>query len=428
MSKKKPSRPGRYHRRRQDFGAATSTDLAKIMETLHETSTQVMCLLGDDPALGHVTLGGGEPMATPAGNMSALPIPVVLFEPHGAVAQELKGSAGPPQEMQAEAIIQAGFNRWRTVTAFEHLYDWSVRQTPDGLELWDHGGLWAKGPVRIPGAWWNAANEWGVVMVVYGVKVGVSNFGAEGQDSAARKKIMREGRHAGITAAALVTWRGLPMPTEEEMRFTEPSYDPGTGKFRVAKGPGGTVSHWQLNAPGEGVRNGVIVAGEEMGKTSLLGLIQVEAIASGCFVVLAADPEDRHDLSWGDEAFHRVAKGPQETLEMLRAAVRVIAARLEEGGYADPVPGKPGVLVTVDECQAVFAGNEEATRLAEEIAVTGGPAGVGLVATARGTEPAYFGGSLRLRAALAAGNAVASTTAMAEELTRARETAQQPAR
>lgn len=423
MSKKNPSRPARRLRRAGD-GDATSTDLARIMETLHDTGTEVRCLLGDDPALGHATLGGNEPMSTPAGNMSACPVPVVLFEPRGAVAREIKGSSGPPQEMQAEAIIQAGFSRWRTVTAFEHLYDWSVRQTPDGLELWDHGGLWAKGPVTVPGAWWDAANEWGVVLAVYGVKVGVSNFGAEGQDDAARREIMREGRRAGITAAGLVTWRGLPMPAPEEMRFPGPSYDPATGKFEIAKGPGGAVSYWNLHTPGEGVRSGLIVAAGGMGKTSLLSIVQVEAIASGRFAVLAADPEDRHDLSWGDGIL-RVAKGPEETLKMLQAAARAARGRLAEGGYADPSPSAPGILVTVDECQAAFAGNPEATRLAEEIACTGGPAGVGLVVTARGPETAYFGGSSRLRAALAAGNCVASTPAMIKELTKAREAAGQ---
>jgi len=29
------------------------------------------------------------------------------------------------------------------VTALEHLTEWSVRQTTNGVELWDHGGIWA---------------------------------------------------------------------------------------------------------------------------------------------------------------------------------------------------------------------------------------------------------------------------------------------
>jgi len=58
----------------------------------------------------------------------------------------------------------------------------------------------------------------------------------------------------------------------------------------------------------------------------------------------------------------------------------------------------------IDDCQAVFAGNPRATQLAERIVTTGGPAGVGLIVTARGAGLAYFGGSRILRAGLGATN------------------------
>jgi len=58
----------------------------------------------------------------------------------------------------------------------------------------------------------------------------------------------------------------------------------------------------------------------------------------------------------------------------------------------------------IDDCQAVFAGNPRATQLAERVVTTGGPAGVGLIVTARGAGLAYFGGSRILRAGLGATN------------------------
>ena len=75
----------------------------------------------------------------------------------------------------------------------------------------------------------------------------------------------------------------------------------------------------------------------------------------------------------------RLAETPTDTLSMLEAADRAITHRLDHGGYADPTPDTPGILITVDEGQHVFAGNPHATALAERITTLGGPAGVGLV-------------------------------------------------
>ena len=91
---------------------------------------------------------------------------------------------------------------------------------------------------------------------------------------------------------------------------------------------------------------------------------------------------------------------------MLRAAADIIPARMKAGGCPDPLPDKPGILIAIDECEHVFAANKEATSLGEFIVTEGGPAGVALVATARGGSLAYFGGSARLRSGLASGNCV----------------------
>ncbi len=110
----------------------------------------------------------------------------------------------------------------------------------------------------------------------------------------------------------------------------------------------------------------------------------------------------------------RIATTPAETLTLLTAADQLITERLDtphlgtdrggHSGYTDPTTDDPGILLTIDEAHHVLAGDRHATALAERITTRGGPAGVGLVVTARGADPAYFGGSTALRAALARTN------------------------
>jgi hypothetical protein len=78
--------------------------------------------------------------STPA-HLGGSDLPVVLFEPRLAVSAADRRS-GHASEMQAEAIIGAGFDRLlpeigagRVVS----LPKWTVRRTSAGLELWDLG-------------------------------------------------------------------------------------------------------------------------------------------------------------------------------------------------------------------------------------------------------------------------------------------------
>lgn len=136
-------------------------------------------------------------------------------------------------------------------------------------------------------------------------------------------------------------------------------------------------------------------------------MINAEAVQTGRFLIWPADPTGRHDLPsvWAPIA-DRIATTPAETLTLLTAADQLITERLDtphlgtdrggHSGYTDP----PGILLTIDEAHHVLAGDRHATALAERITTHGGPAGVGLVVTARGADPAYFGGSTALRAAM----------------------------
>jgi hypothetical protein len=159
-----------------------------------------------------------------------------------------------------------------------------------------------------------------------------------------------------------------------------------------------------------------------MGKTNALRLVMVEAMCSGRFVVWPAYPSGRHDRSWAEDGLADwIARNPAETVEMLRAAADIIPARRKAGGYSDPLPEKPGILIALDECEHIFAGNKEATALGELIVTEGASAGVALVASARGASLAYFGGSARLRSGMASGNCMGNDRATLEMINSAPE-------
>lgn len=120
MAKSKKNRRGPGRRPRIPVGA--STDLTALAEVADDVETDVAVLLSDDPALAM-----GAPVAgTLDADGEPVRLPVVLFEPRRGLGAT-RGD-GSRQELQAEAIIQAGFTRWRPATVFSEEPDWSVRQ------------------------------------------------------------------------------------------------------------------------------------------------------------------------------------------------------------------------------------------------------------------------------------------------------------
>jgi hypothetical protein len=177
---------------------------------LDDVDTDVAVLLSHDPALGMSSGAWGQ-------------WPIALFEPRKGVGMALPD--GSLRELQAEAIIQAGFSRWRQVTVFALLPGWSVRQTPTGLELWDKGGIWARGSLPVlPARWRATAEEAGAVIAVYGHRMGIRSPETGRWEPTDRSAKLQQSRDQGMIAVGLVKWRPLKMP--EEATYKGLSYNP----------------------------------------------------------------------------------------------------------------------------------------------------------------------------------------------------------
>src|SRR5690242_14569467 len=88
---------------------------AELEHIMNDVNVELAVALGDDPALGLHSL------QAPGSNLPSLP--VALFEPRRAAL--MSHPDGSNQELQVEAIIQAGFSRWRPVVNFEQLPEWT---------------------------------------------------------------------------------------------------------------------------------------------------------------------------------------------------------------------------------------------------------------------------------------------------------------
>jgi hypothetical protein len=252
----------------------------------------------------------------------------------------------------------------------------------------------------------------------------VIDYGAASDDGARRRLIAMAEHDTQITALGAVP--GVVERAREELRETlaeldqEPdpldelptrqypgaSYDEITGRCVVGEGAGGVTAYWTLNTPGVGMENGLILGPPEIGKTSSLRLVLLEAFQQPKFVLWLADPTGRngYDVDPWPKAADKLATSPREVLTLLREAVRVIESRAKRGRFPDPTTGRRGVLIALEDAHEVFGDNLEATELAERIAVDGGPVSVAMVATTVAPDLAHFGGSLKLRTALSRTN------------------------
>lgn len=204
----------------------------------------------------------------------------------------------------------------------------------------------------------------------------------------------------------------------EKSPYPGPTYDPKTGRFEAGIGMDGP-KYWRLHTSGLGVHNGLVAGPPGIGKTNMLRVITVEALASTVFCYSLADPLDRNGLIdvLGEQA-EAVARTRADSLRLLRGLAATVQARepLAER-YRDPSPRYPGMLLVMDDAQAVLA-DPAAAELAEQVAVAGPPVGVGLVVSTLTVDPHDFGDRPGLVIALSTPNSFVFNAEQAHQLSR----------
>jgi hypothetical protein len=139
-----------------------------------------------------------ELLTTTPDSLGGGPLPVAVFETKKVLGATSR-STGKTFELQVEHIVQSGFGRLPQASAAEipSLPAWSIRRTAIGLELWDHGGIWARAEVDPAEEWLQAAEKHNRILVIYGALYGVRENPSLLADA---------GRH-GFAASAIVSWR-----------------------------------------------------------------------------------------------------------------------------------------------------------------------------------------------------------------------------
>ncbi|MFB1042352.1 hypothetical protein [Streptomyces chrestomyceticus] len=206
----------------------------------------------------------------------------------------------------------------------------------------------------------------------------------------------------------------------EHTPYPGPTYDSATGRFTVGMGMDGP-SYWQLTVPGNGVENGLIVGPQGIGKTNMLRVLLIEAVCSGIFQCVVIDSLGRNAL---DAVFgryvERMVTGPDQGRSLLSTVARAVAVRCaKKSDYRSPAPTTPGLLLAIDDAQAMF--REPATaQIAADIALNGPEVGVALVAVMPSLDLEEYGGRRDLLLRLAKKNALVFSRKQVEQLAQIR--------
>ena len=139
-----------------------------------------------------------ELLTTTPDSLGGGSLPVAVFEPEKVIGATSR-STGKTSELQVEHIVLSGFGRLPPATAAEipRLPAWTVRRTALGLELWDHGGIWARAELEPDEEWLHAAEKHKRVLVVYAALYGVQE----------RADLLAVAGHHGFAVGAIVSWR-----------------------------------------------------------------------------------------------------------------------------------------------------------------------------------------------------------------------------
>lgn len=196
-------------------------------------------------------------------------------------------------------------------------------------------------------------------------------------------------------------------PIAGNLTFTGPRREDGILRLGPYADGDGEVPY-RLYTPGS-MWSGAIIGGTGIGKSRVVENIVISAISGGDTVYWYLDPQN--GTSSAALAEHADWFANLETADdILDAALAIVDARGRENAAEGiieftPSPERPGLLIVVEECHAVFADPAKAAEWAR-IAREGRKVGVCLLLVSQYPGLETFGGKDAMRSSVMAGNAI----------------------
>ncbi|MEV0216498.1 ATP-binding protein [Micromonospora sp. NPDC050695] len=200
---------------------------------------------------------------------------------------------------------------------------------------------------------------------------------------------------------------------EGGVTWTGPTYN--GGRFEIARFADGSPGNWIASRPNYGVLGGLIVGSTGAGKSRALGALIANLLEGGVQVAVG-DPQNGQSLpAWKDAVDYHpgvdksALLGRRVHAEVMRRAQLLGDAGVEAFDENDPrvkALGLRALVVIIDECQLILIPNTPLVALIEQAAETMRKTGVGIVLATQLPQMKSLGGSVRLRDAVVAGNAL----------------------
>ncbi|MFG1955405.1 FtsK/SpoIIIE domain-containing protein [Micromonospora sp. NPDC048830] len=197
------------------------------------------------------------------------------------------------------------------------------------------------------------------------------------------------------------------------VKWTGPTYN--GGRFEIVRFTDGSPGHWVVSRPNFGVLGGLVVGSTGSGKSRALGALIANLLEGGVQVAVG-DPQNGQSLpAWKDAVDYHpgvdktVLLGRRVHAEVMRRSKLLADAGVDAFDENDPrvkALGLRAFVVIIDECQLVLIPNTPIVALFEQTAETMRKTGVGIVLATQLPQMKSLGGSVRLRDALVAGNAL----------------------
>ncbi|MEU0156427.1 ATP-binding protein [Micromonospora fulviviridis] len=197
------------------------------------------------------------------------------------------------------------------------------------------------------------------------------------------------------------------------VKWTGPTYS--GGRFEIVRFTDGSPGQWVVSRPNFGVLGGLVVGSSGSGKSRALGVLIANLLAAGIQVAVG-DPQNGQSLpAWKDAVEYHpgvdktALLGRRLHAEIMRRSKLLADAGVDAFDENDPrvkALGLRALVAIIDECQLVLIPNTPIVALFEQAAETMRKTGVGLVLATQLPQMKSLGGSVRLRDALVAGNAL----------------------